>query len=148
VHKFEDLDRDGVYDQGEPMLSGWNFSLVAYYEGPFPVHAASTGADGTVTFPNLEPDIRHAVTETLVPGWISTTGGLTRDNIYVEGGEVTDVWFGNARETAAPPAGDEEEEEEEELLPKTGIDPMPFVGAVALLASAGAAGALLIRRKR
>jgi LPXTG-motif cell wall-anchored protein len=140
VYKFEDLDKDGVYDNGEPMLPDWEFSLTAMYEEPWLVHVGLTDADGEFLFPTLEPGVEHVVTETLKPGWISTTG-LTQDGIYVEGDGITEVWFGNAREELPP------EEEEEELLPKTGIDPMPIVGAAAALASAGVAG-VFIRRRR
>jgi len=74
VHKFEDLDKDGVYDEGEPMLSGWRFSLTALYEEPFLADDVVTGADGTAMFPNLEPGIEHVVNEVPQDGWVSTTG--------------------------------------------------------------------------
>ena len=147
VCKFEDLDKDGVHDEGEPMLPGWEFSLTALYEEPWLVHTGVTNEWGDYLFPTLEPGIEHVVTETLKPGWISTTG-VTQDGIYVEGDEIVEVWFGNAREEAPPEdEEEEEEEEEEELLPKTGIDPLPLVGGAAALASVGVAGLLFRRRK-
>jgi len=160
VHKFEDLDRDGVYDDGEPMLPNWGFSLTALYEEePYIADGLVTGADGTLMFPNLEPGIEHVVTEILPDGWESTTGGPAQDGIYVEGGETTDVWFGNAREEeTGPPAPTPEPEPEAEaeaeeeavpvVLPMTGGDALPVLGFAALFASGGTVMRVLSSRRR
>jgi len=84
-------------------------------------------------------------------------GGLTQDGIFVDGGETTHVWFGNAREEepgppepTPEPTPEPEAEEEAELvvLPKTGGDALPVLGFAALFASGGTAMRVLSRRRR
>lgn len=169
VHKFEDLDRDGVYDDGEPMLEDWGFTLTAVYPGaaPWQVGQGSTNANGELLFPNLEPSqhsggndnggpvsINYIVTETLPDGWVSTTG-VTQENILVENRETTHVWFGNAREEepgppepTPEPEPEPEEEAEPVVLPKTGGDALSVLGFAAMFASGGTAMRVLSRRRR
>ncbi len=50
LHKFEDLDRDGEHDPGEPMLSGVQFDFVELgSEGEEQVHQRTTDASGVAS---------------------------------------------------------------------------------------------------
>jgi hypothetical protein len=154
VYKFEDLNMDGAYDAEEPMLEDWRFSLTALYEVPWNVGEGTTDANGELMFPNLEPGVEHVITETLPDGWVSTTGGVTQDGIYVEGDGVTEVWFGNAREEQAPPTPTPEPEPVTEpepvpeavVLPMTGANMLLLLGGAALFASGGIAARRASRR--
>lgn len=61
--KFNDLDCDGQWDQGEPGLVGWTINLA----GPVP-GAMVTGPGGAYCFNGLPPGI-YTVSEVLQPGW-------------------------------------------------------------------------------
>ena len=99
VHKFHDLDEDGVFDEGEPMLEGWEFTLTA---GEETVGSGMTDADGHLHFGALVPG-EYTATETLMDGWINTTP-LAQDVTVVDG-QTAHLWFGNV-EIPDEPEGD------------------------------------------
>ncbi len=99
VHKFHDLDEDGVFDEGEPMLEGWEFTLTA---GEETVGSGMTDADGHLHFGALVPG-EYTATETLMDGWTNTTP-LAQDVTVVDG-QTAHLWFGNV-EIPDEPEGD------------------------------------------
>jgi protocatechuate 3,4-dioxygenase beta subunit len=100
VYKFHDLDEDGEYDDGEPMLEGWEFEI---FVGQSLTATGTTGADGSLSFPGLDPG-EYSATEKLLSGWVNTTP-LTQKGTVVDG-ETTEVWFGNIEEELPPEEGD------------------------------------------
>ena len=98
VHKFHDLDEDGVYDDGEPMLEDWEFTLTQSTPPIVDVSAIAligtglTDAHGELLFSALEPGY-YTVTETLKTGWANTTP-LSQDVTVVDG-QTVELWFGN-----------------------------------------------------
>ncbi|MEA5075143.1 MAG: SdrD B-like domain-containing protein [Coriobacteriia bacterium] len=102
VHKFHDLDEDGVFDEGEPMLEGWEFTLEhdapqVFFRVPSMtlfevVGSGMTDADGHLHFGALVPG-EYTVTETLQEGWTNTTP-LSQDVTVVDG-PTAHLWFGN-----------------------------------------------------
>ena len=103
VYKFEDLDEDGVHDEGEPMLEDWEFSLyepeleptVAVLPPMTEIDSGLTDEFGELLFDELDPGMYY-VTETLKSGWTNTTP-LTQGVEVVEG-ETAELWFGNVEE--------------------------------------------------
>jgi len=103
VHKFHDLDEDGVYDDGEPMLEGWEFAIeVEGVEMIGLVDVGLTDADGELLFGSLDPG-EYMVTEVLQEGWANTTP-LTQ-GVTVVDGQTAQLWFGNI-EIPEEPEGD------------------------------------------
>ena len=92
VYKFHDLDEDGVYDEGEPMLEDWEFTLT---DGETEIDSGLTDASGELLFGSLVPG-EYTVTETLEDGWTNTTP-LSQDVTVVDGQTVS-LWFGNVEE--------------------------------------------------
>ena len=103
VYKFHDLDEDGVYDDGEPMLEGWEFAIeVEGVEMIGLVDVGLTDADGELLFGSLDPG-EYMVTEVLQEGWANTTP-LTQ-GVTVVDGQTAQLWFGNI-EIPEEPEGD------------------------------------------
>lgn len=99
VTKYNDLDRDGIFDLDEsevgipePTLSGWEFTLegdeqpdcegigcLVCFFLPWLCDSEynyseqqTTGGDGTTTFEGVKPYIEHELTETEQDGWTLT----------------------------------------------------------------------------
>ena len=100
VYKFHDLDEDGEYDDGEPMLEGWEFTLSI--DGS-DIDSGLTDENGELLFEGLEPG-EYTVTETLEDGWTNTTP-LSQDVTVVDG-QTASVWFGNIPVPDDPEEGD------------------------------------------
>ncbi|HIE37461.1 MAG TPA: hypothetical protein EYP77_00030, partial [Anaerolineae bacterium] len=50
VHKFHDLNRNGVQDEGEPDIEGWLIRLYIWVGENLELYAEGrTGSDGTIT---------------------------------------------------------------------------------------------------
>jgi protocatechuate 3,4-dioxygenase beta subunit/uncharacterized protein (DUF2141 family) len=92
--KFNDLNRNGQLDEGEPFLDGWEIQLVD------PARSATTSAAGWFSFGNLTPR-QYTVREVLRPGWYNTTP--TSQTVTVNAESVTFVYFGNTQ--AGPDRG-------------------------------------------
>jgi len=91
IFKFNDLDNDGIFDVGEPPLSGWSFTIT----GPDAYNSNGvTDIAGMITKTNLEPG-NYEVTETVQPDWNCTT--LNPQTKAVTTGAVTHYQFGNHR---------------------------------------------------
>jgi len=88
VIKFNDLDGNGVMDEGEPVISGIDFTATMGET----VLTETTDANGTVVFVDLA-DGTYTVSETLPEGWVATTE-IPFDISVVAGQDVT-VHVGN-----------------------------------------------------
>jgi hypothetical protein len=100
-YKYEDLDGDGVWDGGEPGLSGW--TIRAYDVGGTEVYSETTNVNGYYVFTAMEPG-SYRVCEDLESGWTQSypTSGFTCANgttgysITLQSGENdTNNDFGN-----------------------------------------------------
>lgn len=101
VRQFEDLDEDGSWDDGEPALGGWDFTL-RDARGAL-IGNGTTDANGWIMWEGL-PEGEVTVTETLEPGWTNTTP-LSRSATIVAG-ETAVVYFGNIAQALVPETGD------------------------------------------
>ena len=80
LHKFDDLNGDGVQNAGEPPLSGWTFQLIRQSslfddQNPGLAGTQTTDADGNLTF-QLGADAgpgTYVVQEVLQDDWVQTT---------------------------------------------------------------------------
>jgi hypothetical protein len=101
--KFNDLNHDGVQDNGEPGIAGWTFTLTRVSslfggQDPGPVATTTTGPGGTYTFSlkGLGPGT-YTVTEASRDRWVAT--GPTTRTVTVSAGigdaTITVPSFGN-----------------------------------------------------
>lgn len=104
--KFNDLDGDSEWDEGEPGLAGWTIQLwripapfvgdrVDAVVGPALYASTQTGADGSYTFTGMLPG-NYFVSEVLQDGWsqkVAPEGSFEMGN----GVHLTGLDFGNAR---------------------------------------------------
>ena len=88
IFKFEDVDGDAAYDNGEKGLPGFKFRIVGNGEDI----TVSTESGGTVAVNNL-PAGTYTITETVPSGWRITTDNNIKVTVNV--GQTTDVRFGN-----------------------------------------------------
>lgn len=94
VTKYNDLDKDGGRDSGEPGLSGW---AITVKQGNTTVASGNTGADGSITFASLAPG-SYTVCETLQGGWQNTdpSNGSGCKTTTITAGNSATVLLGNA----------------------------------------------------
>ena len=89
-HVFNDLDGNGIWDQGEPALEGWTVNL----EGPVPKTTTSDSA-GYYEFTDLTPGT-YTISEVLQDGWIQTEPAPPGTYpVSLSSSSVTDKDFGN-----------------------------------------------------
>ncbi|NLE59074.1 MAG: hypothetical protein GX616_11980, partial [Planctomycetes bacterium] len=90
--KWHDENGNGVWDDGEPGLAGWEITLMS---GDL-VLKTTTAADGSYVFTNLPPGA-YTVAETQQPGWTQTfpadKGG--KHSVTIADADVTGKSFGN-----------------------------------------------------
>ncbi len=86
-HKFEDLNGNGIWDNGEPALQGWTMTLS---NGA----TATTNAAGVYTFSNVVPGT-YSVTEEDRTGWTHTTTNPLTGIVIGSNGTSTNNNFGN-----------------------------------------------------
>jgi hypothetical protein len=99
--KFNDLNRNGVQDPGEPGLPGWTIAL--YYPGNGPLYAtAVTGANGDYCFTNL-PCGSWTVAEQQQSGWVQTAPAGMHNVTLGTGTTQNNVNFGNVTCNSAAP---------------------------------------------
>ncbi len=94
-HKWEDLDRDGAHDPGEPPVAGVTVQL---WRGADLVAETVTGEDGSYSFHDLIPGV-YTVREVLPPGWFPTNpSDGAHDYLDIPYGQpVEDLDFHNCR---------------------------------------------------
>ena len=95
--KYNDINRNGKQDAGEPGLQGWVIRLLL--DDPTTgkdtlIATASTDAHGNYAFTNVAPGT-YDVREVHQKGWKRTSKN-PKDIVISEGAVVTDVTFGNA----------------------------------------------------
>ncbi|MBI4114346.1 MAG: hypothetical protein HY445_00705 [Candidatus Niyogibacteria bacterium] len=92
--KFEDTNGNGVWDEGENGIPGWEISLLS---GDIVVATTETTSDGSYSFADVEAET-YSVCEADAEGWIQTYPD-TEDGCYEvelgEGEELGDYDFGN-----------------------------------------------------
>lgn len=93
VNKFNDLNGDGKREANEPLLPNWQFTLA----GKNITETQKTSQSGSTTFTGLD-DGQYTITETMQPGWRSTTGISQTVSI----GPDQTVMFGNQQITPPP----------------------------------------------
>lgn len=90
--KFDDVDQNGEWDEGEPTIAGWTIFLS---NGEDSVSTA-TGQDGTYAFSNVGPG-SYTVYEEIQVGWVQTYPDFTTYTFdpLLSGTESADNDFGN-----------------------------------------------------
>lgn len=93
VAKYNDQNRNGVRDAGEPGLAGWTFNVGS---GSTIVRTITTGSAGTASTTLGEGS--YTVTEVTQPGWTNTdpAGATPSKTVSIDSGAQTAVAFGNA----------------------------------------------------
>jgi Ca2+-binding RTX toxin-like protein len=100
VHKFNDINGDGVQNNGEPGLQSWSFQVTASHVGETMITDAN-GTDCGYFVPGM-----YSVVEQVQSGWTATTP--TMQAVPATACQTTDVYFGNKiKDTGCvdPPAG-------------------------------------------
>ncbi|MFC2032406.1 SdrD B-like domain-containing protein [Chloroflexota bacterium] len=92
AHKFNDLNENGIQDDGEPSLPGWTINI-DYGDDGSSDDSGTTDTSGNVTFSELDPG-SYAVSEVLESGWINITS-ISQDVEIAEGSCSEVVYFGN-----------------------------------------------------
>lgn len=93
IKKYNDLNENGEWNEGEPMLEGWEFNVS---QNATSKGGGTTDANGELLITGL-PTGDYDVTESLEGKWLNTTN-LTQSATIVTG-QTTTVMFGNAVET-------------------------------------------------
>ena len=78
--KWNDLNADGIWDMGEPVLPGWSIQGFKWVDGAYgmsPVATVVTNAEGYYKFDMVEPGAKYAVCEVLEAGFIQTFPNVT-----------------------------------------------------------------------
>lgn len=91
IVKFEDINGNGSRDPGEPGVPGWQFRLVNPQGNG---SAVATGADGTITIPNV-PAGTWTITEVIDQLWAPITPASAQ--VVVPAGGVGQFVAGNVR---------------------------------------------------
>jgi hypothetical protein len=73
-YNINDTNKNGVWDSGEPMLSGWTIQLFSgiYTGSQIPIATTTTDASGHYIFSVLSNGT-YTVLEVVQPGWVNTT---------------------------------------------------------------------------
>jgi len=133
ITKYRDTNGDGIFNEGEERLSGWQFRVV----GPNNFDEILTTDDqGMIIKNNVTPGL-YEITEMIKEGWESTTG-LTINREVTTNPETQEFFFGN-RETIKDEPIITKTEESKIILPSTG----PLEVIAAILATIIVSGSLL-----
>lgn len=100
IRKFEDLDEDATWDEGEPVLGGFSFTVRDARDAV--VGTGTTDENGWLMFEGLAEGA-ITVIETPAIGWRNTTPLARRGAI--EAGTTLSFRFGNVRAVAVPETG-------------------------------------------
>jgi hypothetical protein len=96
--KFEDANRNAIFNEGERGLSGWVIRLKLNDRD---VSNTTTNESGFYAFTNLRPG-EYNVTEDQQPGWMHSYPGSGYYNIYLSDKSGYGYDFGNFRCSIAP----------------------------------------------
>lgn len=99
IYKFNDTNRNGIYDPGEELVPGWEF-LIEDSSGSSPT-INETNTQGMITI-KAKPNTKYTVTEYLQPGWNPTTATQQNLTTDFETPNFPPIMFGNHR--IPPPA--------------------------------------------
>lgn len=95
--KFNDLNANGIWDDGEPGLPDWEI----YLQNASGTYTETTDADGKYCFTDLL-DGQYTVSEIQQDGWIQTFPETSTYTITISNGQqVGDVDFGNTLDLSA-----------------------------------------------
>ncbi len=92
IRKFNDVNGNGVHDQGETWLPGWTFSLSPSPPAPAQVTTQGQPAGVCVVLP---APATYTVTEQVQAGWVPTTP--QQQTVSLQPGQTQVVLFGNRR---------------------------------------------------
>jgi len=96
IFKFEDKNRNGVYDRDEESgIQGWTFNI----DGPEGRYTRTTDRDGRIELLRTYPGT-YTVEESRMPGWTSTTQAETRRKaakLTLDYGDKEELRFGNTK---------------------------------------------------
>ena len=96
--KFEDLNANGIRDENESVLSGWNITITGTdtLTGSIINLTKTTDINGSYQFTNLTPGT-YIISENLKPGFIQTAPStiIYTINITTSGTSITNQDFGN-----------------------------------------------------
>jgi len=95
---FDPRNGNGQYDPGEPLLSGWRFTLNGTCDLDVPIaeREAISGSDGKFCFPRLYPshvDVGYTVCEDKPEEWILTAPQTLCRHTWLEEGEEISIGF-------------------------------------------------------
>lgn len=136
--KFHDLSNDGIFDVGEPVLSGWIIYIDANGNDVMDIGETTvvTDVNGNYTFNLLAPG-SYTVREVLQPGWEQTYPVGGEHVVAVNNSAVFGIYFGNLDvgtvagiTSGEPPQRPDSGEVKGEQLPKTGADVMAIAGLI------------------
>ena len=89
IHKFHDLNGNGIHNSDEPSLSGWEFTI----QGPMGKAIEEyTDKKGEITVEKLIPG-DYSIEETLPSGWVASTPHI--QNAVIAEEDTSEVYFGN-----------------------------------------------------
>ena len=91
VFKYEDMNGNGVQDEGEPGLADWEIRLMDVAGAPIATN--TTDCDGYACFWDLAPGTYY-IDETLKTGWYRTEN-TSAVEVIVTSGDAKEVIFGN-----------------------------------------------------
>ncbi|MEN3331729.1 MAG: serralysin [Blastocatellia bacterium] len=91
VHKFNDLNGDGIQNNGEPGLPNWSFTVTASCVGGSLITDANGNACGDFSAGT------YTIVEQPQSGWMATTP--TTQTVTVTVGQTTNISFGNRQDT-------------------------------------------------
>lgn len=95
VHKFNDLNMNGVQNGGEESLSGWTIRLYRLDGATWTlVGSKATNSSGNATWNDLAPGTYRAE-EVLQAGWLITTPPNPSDPVVLVAGSQEQINFGN-----------------------------------------------------
>jgi len=90
VHKFYDRNMNGVWDDGEEGIEGWNFS-VTFSQG---IGSGVTDANGEWYYGYAWPYFTYQFAEESKDGWFPTTPSVQNVNFPAPGADIH-LYFGN-----------------------------------------------------
>ncbi len=101
VFKFNDLDRDGIHDAGEPGIAGWMINIAV--TGGQIVSTVTTGAQGSICT-GVGAPASYTISEVLQAGWTQTFPAPPGTHaIGIDCGQLVNLEFGNVLSAISTP---------------------------------------------